>query len=253
MTLRAALFLLFVSLLTGCVTTGKTNPMDSRKGRDQARAAYVQLGLGYLQEGNVERAKTPLRQALDLDSSDPDANAALALVFQAEGENGLAEQHFRKALSSRSDDARILNNYGSFLYEQKRYKDAYDMFQKSVADPLYTERSRVFENLGITSLALGQRDQAEQFLERALRLNNKQPRALLEMAELSYEDRQYVPARNYYEGYSQISEQNARSLLLGIRLAKVFQDKNKAASLGLQLRRLYPGTPEYKQYLSEQR
>lgn len=253
MTLRAALFLLIASLLAGCVSTGKVNPMDTRKGRDQAREAYVQLGLGYLQEGNGERAKVPLRQALEIDNSDPAANAALALVFQVEGENELAEQHFRKALSSSPNDARILNNYGSFLYEQKRYKEAYDMFQKSAADPLYTERSRVFENLGITALALGMRAEAGQYLERSLRLNSKQPRALLEMAELSYEDKQYVPARDYYEGFSQVSEQNARSLLLGIRLAKVFQDKNKAASFGLQLKRLYPGTPEYKQYLSEQR
>lgn len=253
MTLRAALFAVFASLLAGCVSTGKVNPMDTHKGRDQAREAYVQLGLGYLQEGNSERAKVPLREALALDAADPDANAALALVFQVEGENPLAEQHFRKALSKRGNDARILNNYGSFLFEQKRYKEAYDLFQKSAADPLYTERSRVFENLGITALALGQRSEAVQYLERSLRLNNKQPRALLEMAELSYQDRQYVPARGYYEGYSQLSEQNARSLLLGIRLAQVFQDKNKAASLGLQLKRLYPGTPEYQRYLSEQR
>jgi type IV pilus assembly protein PilF len=40
--------------------------------------------------------------------------------------------------------------------------------------------------------------------------------------------------------------------LLGIRLAKVFEDRDKAASFGLQLKRLYPGSPEYQQYLSEQ-
>ena len=43
-----------------------------------------------------------------------------------------------------------------------------------------------------------------------------------------------------------------QSLLLGIRLAKVFDDRDQAASLGLQLKRFYPGTPEYQQYLSEQ-
>ena len=250
MPLRAALLIVF-ALLAGCVTTGKVNPMDTRKGRDQAREAYVQLGIGYLQEGGTERAKVPLKKALELDSSDADANAALALVFQAEMEPELAEQHFRKALSSRSD-ARILNNYGSFLYEQKRYQDAYEMFEKAAADTLYPERSRVFENLGMTAAALGQREIAQQNLEKALRLNRQQPRALLEMAEMSYEDRHYVPAKDYYDRFSQLSEQNARSLLLGTRLAKVYDDKNKAASFGLQLKRLYPGTPEYQQYLSEQ-
>lgn len=155
-------------------------------------------------------------------------------------------------MSARPQDARILNNYGSFLYEQQRYKEAYERFEQAAADTLYPERSRVFENLGMTAAKLGQRDLARQQLEKALRLNRQQPRALLEMAELSYEDRHYVPARDYYERFSLLSEQNARSLLLGVRLAHVFEDRDKAASYGLQLKRLYPGTPEYQQYLSEQ-
>ncbi|KTC41191.1 pilus assembly protein PilW, partial [Pseudomonas putida] len=223
MTLRAALLIVF-ALLTGCVTTGKVNPMDTSKGRDEARQAYVQLGLGYLQEGSTERAKIPLKKALELNGSDADANAALALVFQAEMEPELAEQHFRKALNARSD-ARILNNYGSFLYEQKRYKEAYELFEKAAADTLYPERSRVFENLGMTAAALGQREVARQNLEKALRLNRQQPRALLEMAEMSYQDMQYVPAKEYYDRFTQLSEQTARSLLLGTRLAKVYEDK----------------------------
>jgi type IV pilus assembly protein PilF len=251
MTLRVALLIVCVTL-SGCVSTGKVNPMDTRKGRDEARQAYVQLGIGYLQEGNSERAKVPLKKAIELDANDADANAALALVFQAEGETQLAEQYFKKALASRND-ARILNNFGSFLYEQKRFEDAYAMFEKAAADNLYPERSRVFENLGMTAAALGQRDLARDNLEKALRLNRSQPRALLEMAEISFEDRHYVPAKDYYDRFSQLSEQNARSLLLGTRLAKVYEDKNKAASFGLQLKRLYPGTPEYQQYLSEQR
>ena len=164
----------------------------------------------------------------------------------------LADEHFRKALSSRPADARILNNYGSFLYEEQRYKEAYERFEQAAADTLYPERSRVFENLGMTAAKLGQRDLAQQQLEKALRLNRQQPRALLEMAELSFEDRHYVPARDYYDRFSLLTEQNARSLLLGVRLAKVFEDRDKAASAGLQLKRLYPGTPEYQQYLSEQ-
>ena len=42
----------------------------------------------------------------------------------------------------------------------------------------------------------------------------------------------------------------ARSLLLGARLAEVFEDRDRAASLGLQLRRLYPASQEYQQYVS---
>lgn len=250
MTLRAALLLLLVGLLPGCVTTGKVNPMDTQKGRNEARDAYVQLGLGYLMQGDTERAKVPLKSALDLDSSSQDANAALAIVFQAEREPKLAEEYFRKSLNS-GENARIRNNYGSFLFEQKRYPEAYEMFQKAASDPLYPERSRVFENLGMAAQQLNRPDEAQGWLEKAIAMNGRQPRALLELAEIAYDRKQFVPSRDYFQRFSQLSEQNARSLLLGIRLAKVFEDKNTAASYGLQLKRLYPGTPEYQQYLSE--
>jgi len=252
MTLRPALLLLAASLLAGCVSTGNVDPMKTNEGRDEARSAYVQLGLGYLQQGQTERAKVPLKKALELDSSDADAHAALALVFQIEMEPKLADEHFRKALSVRRDDARLLNNYGSFLFEQQRYAEAMERYTQASQDSLYPERSRVFENLGLTALQLKQREQAKAYFERSLRLNSRQPRALIEMAQLSYEDKHYVPARGYYESYLALAPQDARSLLLGVRLAKIFEERDNAASLGLQLKRLYPGTPEYKQYLSEQ-
>ncbi|CAE6897251.1 Type IV pilus assembly protein PilF [Pseudomonas marincola] len=252
MTLRPALFLLLASLLVGCVTTGDVDPMKTDSGRDEARDAYIQLGLGYLQQGSTERAKVPLKKALELDSSSADAHAALALVFQIEMEPKLADEHYRKAIAQRSSDARLLNNYGSFLFEQKRYEEAFERYEQAAQDNLYPERSRVFENLGITAKVLGRNEQAKQYFERSLRLNRRQPRALLELANMSYDEQAYVPARRYYESYSAISEQNASSLLLGTRLAKRFDDRDQAASLGLQLKRLYPGTPEYKQYLSEQ-
>ncbi|CAH0218908.1 MULTISPECIES: type IV pilus biogenesis/stability protein PilW [Pseudomonas] len=252
MPLRLALLLLFTGLVAGCVSSGHDSPLRTDKGRDEARVAYVQLGLGYLRQGMSEQAKVPLKKALELDADDADANAALALVFQAQAEPELADRYFHKALASRPADPRLLNNYGSFLFEQQRYDLASRYFQQAAADTLYPQRSRVFENLGVTSMRLGQRDSARQQLEKALHLNSRQPRALLEMAELSYEDRHYVPARDYYERFSLLSGQNARSLLLGVRLATVHEEHDTAARFGQQLERLYPGTPEYQQYLSEQ-
>ena len=252
MILRAALPVVLLSFLAGCVSSGDSSPMAGDKGRNEARQAYVQLGLGYLQQGMTEQAKIPLRKALELDKKDPDTNAALALVFQAEMEFDLAEQAFRTALNGRPGDARILNNYGSFLFERQRYQEASAQFEKAAADNLYPERSRIYENLGITSLKLGQRETGRQQLEKALRLNPRQPRALLEMAEMAYQDKQYVTARDFYDRFSLLSGQNARSLLLGARLTSVFDERTPTANPGQQLQRLYPGTPEYQQYLSEQ-
>ncbi|MCU1719561.1 type IV pilus biogenesis/stability protein PilW [Pseudomonas sp. 5P_3.1_Bac2] len=252
MSLRPVVLLLLVGLLAACVSTGSVDPMRTDKGRNEARDAYIQLGIGYLRQGETEPAKVPLKKALELDPSNADAHAALALVFQIEMEPKLADEHYRKAISQRGDDARLLNNYGSFLFEQQRYDEALKRYSQAAQDTMYPERSRVFENLGMTSLKLKQPEQAKGYFERSLRLNSRQPRALFEMAQLSYDERQYVPARGYYQSYIALTEQDARSLLLGIRLAKIFEERDNAASLGLQLKRLYPGTPEYQQYLSEQ-
>lgn len=254
MLLRTTMFLLLGGLLSACVSTGHQDPMKTSEGREGARDAYIQLGIGYLQKGSTEQAKVPLKKALELDGSNADAHAALALVFQTEKEPKLADEHYRKALSARSD-ARILNNYGGFLFEQQRYAEAYARFQQAAEDNLYPERSRVYENLGLTSLKLQQRPQALEHFDKSLRLNRNQPRVLLEMAQLSWEDRQYVPARGYYERFLTVGRgaQDARSLLLGIRLAKVFEDRDRASNYAMQLRRLYPGTPEYQQYLAEQK
>ncbi|WP_437883560.1 type IV pilus biogenesis/stability protein PilW [Pseudomonas sp. LRF_L74] len=253
MIFRAVFLLLMAGMLGACVSTGgRVDPMKTQEGRDKARDAYIQLGLGFLSQGATEKAKEPLKSALAIDSSSAEAHGALAAVFQREMEPKLAEQHYRKALSNSDNDARLMNNYGGFLYEQKRYKEAYDVYLKATQDDMYSERSRVFENLGLTCIQLDRKAEAAQFFERALRLNARRPVALFQMAQMSYEKRDYVSARNFYRGYSQQGQQTPQSLLLGIRLAKVFDQRDEAASLGLQLKRLYPGTPEYQQYLSEQ-
>ena len=108
MTPRAALPILLVALLAGCASTGEPGTPVSSKARVEAVQAYVQLGLGYLKQGLTERAKWPLKKALELNADDADAHAALALVFQSEMEPKLADQHFRKSISlSKGEDGNI--------------------------------------------------------------------------------------------------------------------------------------------------
>lgn len=251
MIVRAGLLVLFCSVLSACVSSGNTPPLRTEEGRQQARDAYIQLGIGYLQQGSTEQAKMPLQKALDIDPNSADAHSALAYAFQNELESELADKHYRKALAQ-GKNTRIQNNYAGFLFEQGMYQEAYKQFEDASADTMYSGRSRVFESMGLTALRLDNKEQALQHFERSLRLNPQQPLALLETGLLLFERQEYVPAQRYYQAYTQLSEHTARSLLLGTRLAKVFQDRNQAASLGLQLKRLYPASPEYKQYQAEQ-
>lgn len=229
-------------LLAGCVTTTE----QPRRATDPsaARDSYIQLGLGYLQQGETHRAKSPLTEALKIDPRSAAAHTALALVYQQEGEYPSAEKHFRSALAIEPRSARILNNYGAFLLARGRYHEALEHFQKAAEDTVYSERSRVFENLGLTHQRLGNIEEAKAAFERALRLNSRQPMAMLELARIEFEAQNFVPAWEYYRRFAQISGQDASSLWLGVQLARRFEDHNSAASYAMQLRRLYPASPE---------
>jgi type IV pilus assembly protein PilF len=71
-----------------------------------------------LQQGLTEQAKAPLGKAWRWMVPDADAHAALALVFQAEGEPRWPKPALSQGPADRSGDTRIRNNYGSFLYAQ---------------------------------------------------------------------------------------------------------------------------------------
>jgi type IV pilus assembly protein PilF len=253
MRLRTALLLPLFALLTACVTTGDVSPLSTSEGRKAASEAYVSLGKGYLVQGDSQRAKEPLLKALELDPASADANEALGMVFQIEMDTDLAESYYRKAISHSGGAARIYNNYASFLFEQKRYKEAYENFEKAAADTMYRGRSFVFESMGLTALKLNQPELASSNFQRSLRLNANQRSSLLEMAYIAYGQQQYVPARDYYERYRKLGDNDARGLLMGIRLATTFDDPNAASNYALQLKRLYPGSAEYQQYLLEKK
>ncbi|MBU2709972.1 type IV pilus biogenesis/stability protein PilW [Zooshikella harenae] len=246
--MRKAKALLFTGLLawqlTGCVSTGGKEDID----REKAAESYVNLGIAYLRQGDIENARAKLERALKYDSGSARALSVLALTYHQDGEVELAEKYFRKALWEDRSNAETNNNYAAFLYDIERYQEAAEYFQKAANNTDYTERSRSFENLGLTQLKLKDKEGAEASFRRALRLNKELSRSHLELSNLLYEQSNYSEAREHYKAFTQLASQDARSLLIGIQIAKAFNDNDRMASYGLQLRKMYPGSSELKQY-----
>ena len=229
--------------LGGCVTESTGGLPDPAPPENRVNA-QLDLARGYLEQGNTERARSSLNKALEIDSRSVEAHVLLAVLNAAESEWGLAEQHFKTALSINPRDAMALNNYGSFLYSRGRFEESVQYLNTLVQDPDYRARSQAYENLGLAQLRVNQKEAARESFSRALQLSFSQPQSSLELAQLTYDEGDISGAAGYYDSFRSLAQQTARSLCLGMKIAQAQRDSDRMASYALALNNLFPDSPE---------
>lgn len=246
MTLRFLLTLgLAVGLLGvgGCVTQSEGGMGDPATPETRVQA-QLDLARGYLEQGNTERARKALNKALEINSRSVEAHVLLAVLNAAEGEDGLAERHFKTALGMDPRNAQALNNYGSFLYSKGRYEEAVQHLKILVKDTDYRARAQAYENLGLAELKIGDVQSARESFSRSLQLSFAQPQASLELAQMAYDEGDFQVASEYYDGFRSQARQTPRSLCLGMKLSQQAGDTDRMASYALALNNLFPESTE---------
>ena len=254
----ALVLLVAVALLAGCrspesepepvIALPAPPPLKPAPTPERLRA-QLDLAEGYIEAGDLTRARAAIERALEFDARNWEAHDLFGRIYQQQGEAELAERHFRLALRQDSDNARVRNDYGVFLYQQRRYNDAVEQLRRAVADPDNPQRSVAYENLGLASLATGDRDGARSAFGRAVMLQPRMPDSLIELAELAFDAGDFDESADWYRRYrGSTNRQTPRGLWLGIRLARLADDADAEASYVLQLRNLYPFSEEYQDY-----
>ena len=245
--MRACWILVLVFLLSSCASDGNRSPETSGVSAEVVQR-HLDLGVGYLRNGDYQRAKDKLTRALEIDPKNAAVHATFGLLFQLEGEDELAEKYFRNAVRFDPESAQARNSFGAFLFSQRRYQEAIEQLLNAAENRFYPNRPTVFENLGRAYLRVGDLEGAEYSFTRAIQLNPEQTRALLELAIIRYDQRNYVEARDLYARHTSLSAKNARTLLLCIKLARIFRSANDEASCAEALEGIYPDSDEYREY-----
>ena len=243
--------LVFIAMLglSGCINE-TTGAIQQESDLAKQLKANADLGFGYVQNGEFARAKDNLTKALEIDSNSADAYHAFGYLFQLEGEHSLAEQHYKRAIESDPELTRARMTYGVFLLSHGRYKEAEEELLRASEDRLFQMRAQVFEHLGVTYTRLNQLREAEQAYLRATQLNPGQARALFELAEIRFDQRNYVEPLSYYRKSLRVAAPSSRSPWLRARLAGIFSNDDQEASCSLTLRNVFPASEEYKLYQS---
>jgi type IV pilus assembly protein PilF len=242
----------FLVLVAACATQPQPPSVDTGQvigevgdPRNRARL-HTELAALYYSRGNMAVALEELRSAVAADASYPAAYSMFGLVYMDLKENRLAEDNFRRGLSISPNDPDINHNYGWFLCQTGREEASIAYFMKAVANPLYPSPWRSYTAAGVCSLRQNKLEQAEQYLQRALRLQPNDPSALLQMGKVRYQQGNMEDARRYVLRYNQLAPPSAESLWLGLRVERKLGDAPSAASYAGQLRRRFPTSPEYQ-------
>lgn len=210
---------------------------------------HTELASLYFQDGNMAVALDELRIALDADAGYAPAYNVRGLVRLYLREMGLAEDDFRQALRIADSDPEINNNYGWFLCQIGREKESIAYFRRAVANSLYQTPERAYLNAGTCSQKAGDIVSAEDFFQKTLRFTPENPQALLQLAGINYKRGNYEAARKLLSNALRTVEPNAEMLWLALRLDRRMGEQAAEKDRAIQLRRKFPGSPEYQELL----
>jgi len=216
--------------------------------RERARA-HTDLAAGYYEVGNMAVALEEARIALSADPNYAPAYNVLGLVHMDLKENPQAQANFEKALSISPNDPDANHNYGWFLCQTGREREAGRYFQAAVRNPLYATPQKTYTLAGVCALRTKDEAQALENFERALKLDPNYASALLPLAQLRYRRGELEQARTLVTRFNRQSQGTAESLWLALRVERGLGDKAAESSYADQLRRRFGTSAEYQRLL----
>ena len=240
--LRAIAVSLAAATLVACASS---EPRFSDGSPTEAARYNAQLGVAYMQQGDLQLAREKLQRAVEQDPQLGTAHTYLALVYEQLREPDLAGSHYRQAVRVAGDDPNVRNLYGTYLCRQKEIAKAEKQFLEAARNPLYRTPEVAFTNAGVCALQLPDGEEAaEAHFRQALSVNPRFPDALLRLSVLSMDTGQLLAARAFLQRYEAVADDTAQALWLGNRIESGLGDEQAAARYRQTLRAKFPQSEE---------
>jgi type IV pilus assembly protein PilF len=255
---RQLLVLTLVSLLlsAGCVSTttdSKANPGDREESPRDAAAYNADLAVAYLRQGNLAAAREKIDRALSQDGQNPKVRTTAGLIYDRLGEDKKAEGYFSSAVRLAPDDPEVLNNYGVYLCRKGQAREGARLFVKAAGNPLYRTPEVAYNNAGLCTKRAGMTAEAQQYFERALALKPKFADALMQLADLNFEQGKMSEAQALVQRYLGGLPATPQILWLGVRVERALGNRAAADAYAKRLKTEYPKTEQTKALLESER
>ena len=253
---RIAALAAAVALAAGCATPEAGSTIDPQAdagtivgemGDPRNRAkVHTELAALYYNRGAMAVALEELRIAAQADPGYATTYSMFGLVYTELREPKLAQQNFERALRISPNDPDINHNFGLYLCQTSRESDSIKYFLQAVRNPLYPTPWRSYSAAGACSMRLNNVKQADEFYQRALKLEPDDPASLLPLGQIRYQQGSLEEARKLVARYNKLVSPTAESLWLALRIERRAGARTAEQAFATQLRRRFPGSPEYQ-------
>ena len=241
------------SLLTGLLTLSLTLALSGcslNQGDKKAANYNADLGVSYLQKGRLKLANEKLLKALEQDPRSAKTNHYYALLQQRLKQNTKAGLYFAKAAQYAPKDSEIHNNYGQYLCENNKPQQGLKHFSVALNDPLYSTPEYAYTNAGICLRKINNTSKAEEYFRTALKKRASYPPALLQLAILYKDKRNYPKAQAFMMRYEGVGRSSPEALQACIDINSKVGLAGKAGSCRTALLRLFPSSKQAEQISS---
>ncbi|MCK6265140.1 type IV pilus biogenesis/stability protein PilW [Vibrio sp. ZSDE26] len=186
-----------ISLLSliGCITVTEGGPPAATATSVEMAETRVTLGLGYLEQGNMMKARENFEKALKHAPNYYRSQLSMAHYYDTVGEVKSADNLYKKALRQQPNNGNVLNNYGTFLCKQGEFKHADELFNRAIKQPYYYLISGSYENAALCALKSGDTVKAKGYFKRTLDHDPNRVRSTLQLAKIEIEDHEFTEAR----------------------------------------------------------
>lgn len=172
-------------LLTVSSCASTTNPNEnSEETKTKLAEINIQLGMAYLGQQDVQRAKQKLFLALEENPQLPETWYSLAYFEESTGNQILARKYYLKAVELAPERGDVQNNFGTYLCRSGHYQEAIQHFETAVQDIHYLDTAAAYENAGLCSLKIPDKKAAKQYFKLALEQDPKREASAKELAKL---------------------------------------------------------------------
>ena len=234
---------LCVVLLGGCVSSQPINP-DAKTDERKAAESNTQLGMEYMNRGQLEVAMGKLKKAVREDPGYAPGHTVLAVLYERLGEKSLAGKHYQLAFQADPGNGDVNNNYGVYLCQINKQQQAITHFRKALDDPFYSSPAVAMSNAGSCAMNSDMLEDADTYLRSALGYDPQFPDALLSMANLNQMQENHLRARAFLQRFEAATAQTAESLFLGYEIETSLRDEKTARQYLSLLNSMFPDSKE---------